>query len=123
MLAGNHDIPNTKGRANAIEIFGALSGDNLRVFDQPGLAVVETKNGSRVQIAAMPYLIKSLVLSREENKDKGVQETTQLIVDRYTAGIDCSRRAVRPGPADDADGPLLRRQRQTQRQPGRLPDQ
>ena len=87
MLAGNHDIPNTKGRANAIEIFGALSGDNLHVFDTPSLKVVETKSGARVQIAAMPYLIKSLVLSREENKDKGVQETTQLIVDRYAAGI------------------------------------
>ncbi len=87
LLAGNHDIPNTKGRANAIEIFGALAGDNLRVFDQPGLEVVSTKRGNQVQIAAMPYLIKSLVLSREENKDKGVQETTQLIVDRYTQGI------------------------------------
>ena len=88
LLAGNHDIPNTKGRANAIEIFGALSGDKLKVFDTPGLGVVTTKNGSQVQIVAMPYLIKSLVLSREENKDKGVQETTQLIVDRYTQGID-----------------------------------
>ena len=87
LLAGNHDIPNTKGRANAIEIFGALSGERLRVFDQPGHAVVQTSRGNEVQIAAMPYLIKSLVLSREENKDKGVQETTQLIVDRYQAAI------------------------------------
>ena len=96
LLAGNHDIPNTKGRANAIEIFGALAGDKLRVFDQPGLTVVETKNGNRVQIAAMPYLIKSLVLSREEHKDKGVQETTQLIVDRYTAGINSLAAACDP---------------------------
>ena len=35
----------------------------------------------------MPYLIKSLVLSREESKDKGVQETTEMIVARYEAGI------------------------------------
>jgi len=96
LLAGNHDIPNTKGRANAIEIFGALSGGALRVFDQPGLAVVETKNGSQIQIAAMPYLIKSLVLSREEHKDKGVQETTQLIVDRYTDGINSLAAACDP---------------------------
>ncbi len=87
LLAGNHDIPNTKGRANAIEIFGALSGEMLTVFDTPGLKVVPTKRGSQVQIVGMPYLIKSLVLSREENKDKGVQETTQLIVDRYTSAI------------------------------------
>ncbi len=96
LLAGNHDIPNTKGRANAIEIFGAFSGDMLRVFDKPDHAVVETKNGSQVQIAAMPYLIKSLVLSREEHKDKGVQETTQLIVDRYVSGINSLAAACDP---------------------------
>jgi exonuclease SbcD len=87
LLAGNHDIPNMKGRANAIEIFGELAGEKLRVFDQPGCAVVTTKHGHKVQIAAVPYLIKSLVLSREENKDKGVQETTQLVVDKYTSAI------------------------------------
>jgi exonuclease SbcD len=96
LLAGNHDIPNTKGRANAIEIFGALAGDKLHVFDTPGKTVVTTKQGRQVQIAAMPYLIKSLVLSREENKDKGVQETTQLIVDRYTLGIDTLAAACDP---------------------------
>lgn len=87
MLAGNHDIPNTKGRANTIEIFGALAGQHLRIFDVPGVEVVETAKGNQLQIAAMPYLIKSLVLARDEYKDKGVQETTQLIVDRYIAGI------------------------------------
>jgi len=87
MLAGNHDIPNIQGRANAIEIFGQLAGDKLHVFDIPGMTVVETKSGARVQIAAMPYLIKSLLLKREENKNKGVQETTQLVVDKYTEGI------------------------------------
>ncbi len=88
MLAGNHDIPNTRGKANAIEIFGALAGRHLRVFDRPDLAVVQTSKGNAVQVAAMPYLIKSLVLAREEYKDRGVQETTQLVVDKYTAGID-----------------------------------
>ncbi|MBV9848879.1 MAG: exonuclease SbcCD subunit D [Armatimonadetes bacterium] len=87
MLAGNHDIPNTKGRANTIEIFGALAGERLRIFDTPDVAVVETAKGNKVQIAAMPYLIKSLVLARDEYKDKGVQETTQLVVDKYVAGI------------------------------------
>jgi len=88
MLAGNHDIPNTKGRANAIEIFGALSGDKVHVIDQPRVVRLRTLSGIPVQVAGMPYLIKSLVLSREAYKDKGVQETTQLIVDRYVAGIE-----------------------------------
>lgn len=97
MLAGNHDIPNTRGRANSIEIFGALAGRYLRVFDTPAVDVVETSKGHRVQIAAMPYLIKSLVLAREEYKDKGVQDTTQLIVEKYTAGINQLAAKCDPG--------------------------
>lgn len=88
MLAGNHDIPNMKGRANAIEIFGALMGGSMRVFDTPGHAVVQTKSGHSVQIAAVPYLIKSLVLAREDYKDQGVQETTGLIVEKYVGWLD-----------------------------------
>jgi exonuclease SbcD len=88
LLAGNHDIPNTKGRANAIEIFGALGGDLVHVIDAPRVLRLRTRGGHPVQVAGMPYLIKSLVLSRDAFKDKGVQETTQLIVDRYAAGID-----------------------------------
>jgi exonuclease SbcD len=87
MLAGNHDIPNMKGRANAIEIFGALMGGAMRVFDTPGHAVMQTKNGHSVQIAAVPYLIKSLVLAREDYKDQGVQETTALIVEKYVGWL------------------------------------
>lgn len=88
LLAGNHDIPNTKGRANAIEIFGALGGELVHVIDAPRVLRLRTRSGHAVQVAGMPYLIKSLVLSRDAFKDKGVQETTQLIVDRYVAGID-----------------------------------
>lgn len=87
MLAGNHDIPNTRGKANSIEIFGALASRWVHIMDTPGIKVLETSKGNRVQVAAMPYLIKSLILSREEYRDKGVQETTQLIVDRYSNGI------------------------------------
>jgi exonuclease SbcD len=87
MLAGNHDIPNTKGRANSIEIFGALAGELVYVIDTPGIRVLQTSKGKTIQVAGMPYLIKSLILSREEYKDKGVQETTQLVVERYESGI------------------------------------
>jgi DNA repair protein SbcD/Mre11 len=87
MLAGNHDIPNTRGRANAIEIFGALSADRMHIIDFPDVRVLETAKGNKIQVAGMPYLIKSLMLSREEYKDKGVQDTTALVVEKYETGI------------------------------------
>lgn len=96
MLAGNHDIPNTKGRANSIEIFGALAGNLVHVMDTPEVGTFTTAKGNTLQVAGMPYLIKSLILSREEYKDKGVQETTELVVQRYTAGIDMLARKCDP---------------------------
>jgi len=87
LLAGNHDIPNMRGRANSIEIFAALAGNLVTVLDKPCLHIVRSRSGQDVQIAAMPYLIKSVVLSREESRNKGIEETNQLIVDQYTEEI------------------------------------
>ena len=88
LLAGNHDIPNTKGRANAIEIFGALAGERLTVIDRPGVQVVTTARGRSLQIAAVPYLTKSSVLARDDSAGKGVQETVEAVVARYHSAID-----------------------------------
>src|SRR5580658_7913631 len=49
MLAGNHDIPNTRGRANAIEIFGALSADRIHIIDVPDVRVLKTAKGNHIQ--------------------------------------------------------------------------
>lgn len=88
LLTGNHDIPNMRGRANSIEIFSAIAGDLVTVLDKPGLHLLKARNGQDVQIAAVPYLIKSTVLSREEYKNKSVLETNDLIVERYIHEID-----------------------------------
>ncbi|HEX5324788.1 MAG TPA: exonuclease SbcCD subunit D [Capsulimonadaceae bacterium] len=88
LLAGNHDVPNTRGRANSIEIFAALAGEKITVLDKPGVSQVITAKGNAVQVAAVPYLTKSMLLTREEHAGKGVQETTQAIVDRYVHTID-----------------------------------
>jgi exonuclease SbcD len=88
LLAGNHDIPNTRGRANSIEIFAALAGERITVLDKPAVSHVKTSRGNLVQIAAVPYLTKSMLLTKEENSGKGVQETTQAIVDRYIHTIE-----------------------------------
>jgi exonuclease SbcD len=99
LLAGNHDIPNTRGRANSIEIFGALSGDRLHVLDRPRVLEVATRTGARVQIAALPYLTKSSQLAKDETRGKGVQETTETVVEKYQEVIGSLRRqcAMNPG--------------------------
>ncbi len=87
LLAGNHDIPNTRGRANSIEIFGALSGDRLHVLDRPQVVRIATSKGNVAQIAALPYLTKSSQLTKDETTEQGVQETTQAVEEKYESAI------------------------------------
>jgi len=88
LLTGNHDISNARGRANAMEIFGALSAERLFVFDKPGVRVIRTAADRDVQIAALPYLTKSNILASDSLSGSGVQDTTQKVVERYESAID-----------------------------------
>jgi DNA repair protein SbcD/Mre11 len=88
LLTGNHDIPNTKGKANAIEIYEAVCGERLTVLDRRTVTTVETSRGRALQIAAIPYLTKSLVLAREEKAEMGVQETAQAVAAKYEEAIE-----------------------------------
>lgn len=87
LLTGNHDIPNTKGKANAIEIYNALGSDLLTVLDRRCVVRVPTQRGRLLQIAAVPYLTKSLLLARDEKAELGVQETAQVIASKYEESI------------------------------------
>ena len=82
MLTGNHDVPNAKARANALEIYGALGVENVHVISRPEVLRVET-NAGPVQVAGMPYLLRSNVLTRDELRDKTIEEITELMVEKY----------------------------------------
>lgn len=83
MLTGNHDLPNTKSRANAIEIYRTLGIDNVYIISRPEIITLQTKSGA-LQVAGMPYLLRSNVLSREECKSKNISEITDMMVDKYS---------------------------------------
>lgn len=82
MITGNHDLPNAKGRANAIEIYRTLAIDNVYVITSPEVIKLDTKAGP-FQVAGIPYLLRSNVLSREQLRNKTIQETTDLMVEKY----------------------------------------
>jgi exonuclease SbcD len=88
LLTGNHDISNARGRANSIEIFGALAAEKLIVVDKPGVQTITTSLGRSVQIAAIPYLTKSNILANDQLSGQGVQDTTENVVKRYETAID-----------------------------------
>ena len=86
MIAGNHDVPNSRARANAVEIYRTLGVRNVHVLSRPEVVRMETAAGP-IQIAAMPYLLRSNILSREQCKDKSLEETTDILVEFYAGYI------------------------------------
>jgi len=81
ILVGNHDLPNTAGKAHAVEIFATLSLPGVTVISQPGMHLLDTAAG-RVQVVGMPYITRSFLLSREEYKDQPIEEVNRLLVDK-----------------------------------------
>ncbi len=88
MLIGNHDIPNSRGRAHALEIYGLLGGptSGVQIISKPDTIEVETRKGS-VLVAGMPYLVRSRVVSQDETRGKTVEEVAHLIQDKYASYI------------------------------------
>jgi DNA repair protein SbcD/Mre11 len=82
LLVGNHDIPNTRGRAHALEIYGLLGGAGVTILAKPEVATLTTRKGD-VLVAGMPYLTRSRVLTQEEARGKSVEEVAHLIRDKY----------------------------------------
>jgi exonuclease SbcD len=81
ILVGNHDLPNTLGKAHAVEIFDTLGLPGVTVISKPALHVLETAAGP-VQVAGMPYITRSFLLSRDEYKDKSLDEVNRLLVEK-----------------------------------------
>jgi len=82
LLIGNHDLPNAIGRATSTEIFDTLAIQNVYVASRPDIYRIPTASGE-IQIAALPWLRRSSLLSREETRElnfDGINEKLQQIL-------------------------------------------
>jgi len=82
MVTGNHDVPNVRGRAHAMDIYKTLAVGGVEVVNEPKVLKVETRDGD-AQIAAMPYLVRGLQLAREEMITKTAQELKRAMEARF----------------------------------------
>ncbi|UCB43174.1 MAG: exonuclease SbcCD subunit D [Dehalococcoidales bacterium] len=94
LLIGNHDLPNAIGRATSTEIFDTLAVQNVYVASRPDIYQIPTASGD-IQIAALPWLRRSSLLSREETREldfEGINEKLQQIltgiITDFTAKLD-----------------------------------
>jgi len=97
LLVGNHDIPNTRGRAHALEIYGLLGGAGVTIFQRPDVATIRTRRGE-VKVAGMPYLTRSRVIAQEEARGKTVEDVARMIRDKYVQYIADLAKQVKESP-------------------------
>ncbi|GAI30036.1 unnamed protein product, partial [marine sediment metagenome] len=90
LLIGNHDLPNAIGRATSTEIFDTLAVKNVYVSNRPDIYRIPTNSGI-IQIASLPWLRRSALLSKEDTKnlsfDQINQRLQQVLTNIITANI------------------------------------
>ncbi|MBM3925035.1 MAG: exonuclease SbcCD subunit D [SAR202 cluster bacterium] len=86
LLVGNHDLPHSVGRANAVEIFPTLKVPNVHVGDTLTTYRLTTAQGP-LQIVALPWPRRSRLLSHDDTAGLTIDQVNQLIQDRFTQGI------------------------------------
>ena len=93
MIVGNHDHPVTFGKASSVDIFGVLGGSlpggRVEIFAQPTFCApgrdhgpVETLAGP-LQLVALPWPIRSKILTRDEHRGKTPHEVREFIETFY----------------------------------------
>jgi len=86
LVVGNHDMPNAVGRATATEIFDTLAVKNVTVASRPGTHKIQTKSGV-IQVAALPWLRRSALLTREETRNLNLEQVNQQMQEALTQTI------------------------------------
>lgn len=86
LLVGNHDLPNTTGKATTIEIFDTLAVKNVHISNLPDIYRIETRGGA-LQIASLPWPRRSSLLSKEETKNLSFEQINQRMQQLLTGII------------------------------------
>ena len=81
LVAGNHDVPNAVGRAHTMEIYHTLEVEHVYVARSPGVLDIETPHGA-VQVGVLPWIVRSNLLSRDDYKNRSLDEVNRLLLER-----------------------------------------
>jgi len=96
LLIGNHDLPNAIGRATTTEIFDTLSVKNVYVSNRPDIYRISTRSGT-IQIASLPWLRRSALLSKEETKNLNFDQIKERLQQTLTRTIEFNASKLDPG--------------------------
>jgi DNA repair protein SbcD/Mre11 len=80
IVPGNHDIPLSSSRATSVDVFRTLELPGVTVARAIGRWTLQTKAGP-IQALALPWLTRSQVLTREDYKNKTIEELNMAMVE------------------------------------------
>jgi DNA repair protein SbcD/Mre11 len=95
IVAGNHDIPMSSGRATSVDIFSALEVPSVTVARRMHTYVIQTRAGP-VQIVAFPWSVRSAVLAQPEFKNRTIAELNQAMIELNRAKLRSEALALDP---------------------------
>ncbi|MDX1531250.1 MAG: exonuclease SbcCD subunit D [Rhodothermales bacterium] len=101
MVIGNHDHPVSFGKASAVDIFSYLTGD-VHIFRRPTFCAPHTAYGpiptkaGPLQLIALPWPIRSVLLSKEEHRKKAPDAVRDYIEALYTDFVAQSAAELEP---------------------------
>ncbi len=95
LVAGNHDIPLSAGRASSVDIFRALEIEQVTVARTLGTHRIETRSGP-LQVIAFPWAVRSLVLAQPEFKNATIAELNQAMQELTSARLKTEAEALDP---------------------------
>src|SRR5262249_21029741 len=95
LVAGNHDVPMSAGRATSVAIFRALELPSVPGARSSGTHRITTRSGP-VQVVAFPWAIRSLVVAQPEYKNCTIAELNQAMIDLTRARLRAEAEALDP---------------------------
>lgn len=89
LLVGNHDLPNTAGKANTLDIYDALQIPNVYVSRKSEIIEIPLSLAPcrLLQIITLPWITKSQFLTKEEYTNKSQEKTDQLMIQKISETI------------------------------------
>ncbi|HEX2173419.1 MAG TPA: exonuclease subunit SbcD, partial [Dehalococcoidia bacterium] len=89
LLVGNHDLPMGINRATAIDIFETLAIPNITVGNRIKSYLIQTRSGP-VQVVAVPWIVRTAVLSRDEYRNLPIEDVNRLIEEKVNEHLDAA---------------------------------
>ena len=95
MIVGNHDHPVSYGKASALDIYPYLDGD-IHVFRKATSTVIQTRSGP-LQLIALPWPIRSMLLTKEEYRSMNPAQLREFIESKYLDFLTSALEQTDPG--------------------------